>query len=83
MRECIIAACQRNAASGMRGLCLKCYSRAKKTVEAGQATWEELERMGLAESRADGTDPFDAALQKAKQQQAAHIPVTHRPAKGT
>lgn len=45
-----------------RGLCLICYGKAKKKVEAGEVTWEELVEMGLCEGVAD---PFDEAFNNA------------------
>lgn len=31
-----------------RGLCNACYVEAKRRVESGETTWEELEKAGLA-----------------------------------
>lgn len=50
----------------MRGLCLSCYSSAKKLVDAKQTTWEDLERLGLCVSK---TDAF--AVEFAKRKKAA------------
>lgn len=44
---CVIAGCGHRATAS-RGLCTRCYSAAKKTVQNGQASWVELERLGLA-----------------------------------
>lgn len=38
-----------------RGLCDGCYREAAKRVKAGEITWEELERRGLAASRGNGS----------------------------
>lgn len=57
--KCIIGGCFRQRAQ--RGLCLVCYSKAKKKVESGE-TWERLEQMGLVEREGD---PFEAAYDKA------------------
>lgn len=60
--KCMITGCFRAQAPGKRGLCLICYSRAKKKVEAGETTWETLVKLGLC----NGTsDPFDDAYDKA------------------
>lgn len=60
-KGCIIKACMRPAGQ-YRGLCLICYSKAKKKVAAGEVTWEKLEELGLAVSDAD---PFDDAYTRA------------------
>lgn len=60
--KCMIPTCGRMQASGRRGLCLVCYSKAKKKVEAKETTWENLADMGLCES---DTDPFDDAYNRA------------------
>ncbi len=59
--RCLIKACMRTA-GGKHGLCLVCYSRAKKKVDAGETTWEKLEELGLCKGQAD---PFDDAYTKA------------------
>lgn len=64
-QNCLITKCGRTAALDKHGLCLVCYSRAKKAVEAGQATWDDLERLGLA--KLTDSDPFTEALKKAKE----------------
>ncbi len=62
--KCLIPGCQRLAAPGYgRGLCVRCYGRAKKLVEAGEYTWERLAEIGMAQDAED--DPFDRALRKA------------------
>ena len=44
---------------------MKCYSSAKKAVEAGAVTWDELVGLELALSKSDaGNDPFTLALNK-------------------
>lgn len=58
--KCLIKACARPRAK--RGLCLICYSQAKKKVEAGETTWDKLVELGLCES--DRT-PFDDAYDRA------------------
>lgn len=60
--RCKIKGCGAAVASGRRGLCLKCYGKAKARVEAGQVTWEQLEEKGLCEPQ---RDPFDDAYMKA------------------
>ena len=53
--KCLIKKC--NATAGnvkeYKGLCVKCFSSAKKMVLAEDTTWEELESMGLAILSAD------------------------------
>ena len=61
-KGCIIKACIRPAGQ-YRGLCLICYSKAKKKVTAGEVTWKRLEELGLAAP--DISDPFDDAYSKA------------------
>lgn len=64
----MIAACPRPEAIALkRGLCMSCYSKAKKAVESGQTTWDALEKMGLCRSYV--IDPFTAAFEQAKQEQ--------------
>lgn len=55
MSKCLRDNCTASAANGKtyRGLCLKCYSSAKKLVDADKTSWEELEAMGLAEGKPD------------------------------
>ena len=44
---------------------MRCYSRAKETVESGAVTWDELVGLGLALSKQDGgLDPFTVELNK-------------------
>src|SRR5689334_1181048 len=66
--SCLVEKCCR--ASSRRGLCLVCYSKAKRAVETGTTTWEELERLGLAGPSGD-VDPFDEALKKARASNAS------------
>jgi len=48
--RCLLDKCQRLAIPQpyARGLCLQCYSEAKKLVEGGKTTWDGLVRIGLA-----------------------------------
>lgn len=67
MNRCLTSEC--NAAvtnSDFKGLCLKCYSAAKKKVASGETTWEELEALGLVMSK-DET-PFEAAFRRKKEE---------------
>ena len=68
MEKCLSSGCSRPAVAIMqRGLCMVCYSKAKKMVEAGTTTWAEIVALGLAAgSDADGTDPFTRAFNEAK-----------------
>jgi len=59
---CCIPNCQR--IGGKRGMCLVCYGKAKKKVEAGEVTWEKLEAAGLCKPD-ENADPFDDAYSKA------------------
>ncbi len=43
---CTIPNCKRKALH--RGLCRACLTSAKRAVQAGKTTWEELERLGIA-----------------------------------
>lgn len=46
---CIIPECKvRRGPDYARGMCLLCYSQAKKTVDSGMWTWERLVEVGLA-----------------------------------
>lgn len=58
--KCFIKVCVRPAA--MRGLCLVCYGKAKKKVESGETTWEQLEHLGLCKQE---SNPFDDAYNRA------------------
>lgn len=58
MNQCLIKGCYGKAACNCRGLCLKCYTSAKKKVDDGEVTWEKLVEVGLA---APERSPFDDA----------------------
>lgn len=63
---CLTKNCRGFAAADCRGLCMKCYSQAKKLVQDGKTSWDELESMGLATPKA-GTpflDQFNASKKK-------------------
>ena len=64
---CLTAGCGKSAllADAYRGLCMSCYSAAKKAVEKKITTWEELERLDMVKSKEEAS-PFLAAL-RAKQ----------------
>lgn len=65
--KCLTNACMRpaGAATG-RGLCMVCYSRAKKMVEAGTTTWREIVDLGLAMPNDVDGDPFTTQFNEAK-----------------
>lgn len=65
---CITPKCTRIQAPALKtGQCMVCYSKAKKLVENGTTTWDELARMGLAKfDLANVNDPFTAAFNAAK-----------------
>jgi hypothetical protein len=71
--NCLTKNCMRPAAVAMkRGLCLICYSRAKKMVESGTTTWGQLVEMKLAlPSDTEGADPFTQAFNEAKRRKDA------------
>jgi hypothetical protein len=48
--KCLTPECraQANRDTAYKGLCMKCYSSAKKLVESGKTTWGHLAEMGLA-----------------------------------
>ena len=63
--KCLTPSC--NGPQSHRGLCPRCWGKAKKAVEAGQTTLDDLVRFGLLKSIAESsTDPFTAALQAAQ-----------------
>ena len=68
--KCLSKTCTRPSALALkRGLCMICYSRAKKMVEAGVTTWREIIELGLAlPSDTDGGDPFTQAFNDAKKE---------------
>jgi hypothetical protein len=47
---CIVPECKARRAAGenFRGLCMRCYSTAKKEVAAGRVTWKQLVEIDLA-----------------------------------
>ena len=58
MGKCITATCNAQEAPALkRGLCMLCYSRAKKLVSKGDTTWNEIVSLGLA-LPTDEEDPF-------------------------
>lgn len=58
--KCLIDKCARSAAK--RGLCLVCYSHAKRRVDGKEVTWKRLEELGLVIPE---SGPFDAAYDNA------------------
>lgn len=61
--KCIVGDCKSKPAAQCKGLCMKCYSTAKKLVTSGETTWEELYRMNLA---VDESEPFVRAFNSKK-----------------
>jgi len=47
MKPCLSTDCK--ATARVRGLCHGCYEKAHRAIKAGITTWEELERLALAE----------------------------------
>lgn len=65
-RCCLTKGCMRPVATALiRGLCMLCYSTAKKMVDNGTTTWTELVTMGLALAQSN-SDQFAAAFEEAK-----------------
>lgn len=62
--KCMVPRCNGFKGTGMKGLCTRCYGKAKKKIEAGETTWDELGNMGLCEVQ---DDPFSQAFNKAKE----------------
>jgi hypothetical protein len=62
--QCLTPEC--NGQSTYKGLCMKCYSEAKKLVEAGTTTWEALAEMGLADQ---GETKFARAFKQRQKEQ--------------
>lgn len=60
---CLALNCSKEPAVNCRGLCMKCYSAAKKLVTNGNTTWEALEEMGLAQRE---LTPLEIAFNKKK-----------------
>lgn len=50
-QKCVVDKCTNTEAADCRGLCLKCYSIAKKMVASGKTTWEQLEENGMAKPK--------------------------------
>ena len=63
MTKCLVEKCTRPAAATARGLCLVCYSQAKKLVASDVTTWDKLEGMRLVTPK-DGTDLFMEAYNR-------------------
>lgn len=61
--KCLIKTCGKPPAVNSKGLCLKCYSQAKKLVLAGSTTWEDLISKGLAQEE---ETPFMKAFKESK-----------------
>lgn len=60
--KCMVPECKRPQALAMnRGLCMVCYSRAKKLVDTGKTTWDVLVDLQLA---LPTDDPFTAAFKE-------------------
>lgn len=70
---CVVPGCTRQVYS--RGLCVPCNRAARKLVESGEATWEELESMNpplALPKKSDQVNALVAAFRKAKERQAYH-----------
>ena len=73
--KCLIEGCNNmSAATLKRGLCMQCYSKAKKMVDNGITSWLKLVSLGLSLG-IDGigsTDPFVSAYNKATEEIGAN-----------
>jgi hypothetical protein len=64
--NCMTVGCKNDEAPALkRGLCMNCHSKAKKMIESGKTSWEELERLGLARGQSID-DPFTRSLEAAR-----------------
>lgn len=61
-QTCITEGCNKPAFVSGKGLCMTCYSRAKKMVVSGKTNWEELEEMEMVEPTKP--DKFTALFNK-------------------
>ncbi len=68
--KCLTPECQSQMGDpkSYKGLCMKCYSAAKRMVEAGTTTWEQLAAMGMV--KAEETD-FERAF-RTKRERGQH-----------
>ncbi len=62
---CLVPGCEKPRR--WKGICQSCYGQAKRLIDSGKTTWEELQEMGLAEL--EGTPLLQAfnAIKKAQQ----------------
>lgn len=60
---CLTPKCGGIASASYKNLCMKCYINAKRLVDGGQTTWEELAALGLAQKE---LSPFEAEFLKRK-----------------
>ncbi len=61
LNKCLSATCSNNSAAQCKGLCMRCYSSAKKQVAAGKVTWEKFAELGMIELE---KTPFEAELEE-------------------
>ena len=64
MAKCMTKSCTASKAelAQYHGLCLKCYSQAKKLVDTGATTWQWLENNGMVEAtKSEFEQAFEAA----------------------
>ena len=67
--RCLTKGCMRPPAAALkRGLCMPCYSAAKKMVDASKTTWTELVALGVALD-ADTANLFTKSLEEARKSQ--------------
>lgn len=63
--KCLTGKCPIAEAKDCKGLCMKCYSAAKKMVEGKLTTWDELINMGMIHVE---DSPFFAEFKQKKGQ---------------
>lgn len=64
--KCLTNGCGAPPFKGGRGLCIKCWGSAKKSVEAGTTSWDELARLGMVQSECE--DPFLSELERKRRE---------------
>ncbi len=76
-KKCVMDSCNRDVA--WKGLCTGHYNEAKKLVDGGSTSWEQLEEMGLCDLSTGGS-LTEAFLKKATEKGGPIA--SHRPKSG-
>lgn len=63
--KCLTTTCNAKEAASCRGLCMRCYSGAKRLVESGQTTWDQLAAMQLVKQELSEFEKRFAAVKAA------------------